>query len=309
MGCTVTMDRKPASQAEIRSFKRQISLSDLERFLRTKINRGLISNSDLQTKRQIETASNAPRPSDHLQVYGRICTTRGADAPPVNLSDVPGRKTVFLFGPDTVHGALVEHIHDPYAMLLKLGFLPEYIHMKLFKQKACYWLVILTPTQESFKSTSSSHGNLISIPTVPATWEGLLSFIHACYPEALPAVQAHWDIITTKPVEYFEEKSDVRFIDAIADHQAPDFMSYQKFKELPQPQKDWETRLFLYCEIRILELFSGDGHTWTEAGAKGEKEYLAPNYHFETDLGPENYIVIPLKVDIPQDIKDKYDDR
>ena len=86
-------------------------------------------------------------------------------------------------------------------------------------------------------------------------------------------------------------------------------MSYARFCTLPKPQKDWETRLFLYCELRIFELFSGDGHTWSESGVKGEKEYLCPNYCFAKDLGPENYIIVPLNVQVPPAVREKFDDR
>lgn len=132
MGCTVTMESRPASNTEIRSYKRQLSLSDLERFLRTSIERRLTgknSESDLKVKTQLESAGKSP--NDRLQVYGRLCTTKDAGTAPVNMSDTPGRKTAFIFGPETVYGALIENIHDPYTMLLRLGFLPEYIHLKV----------------------------------------------------------------------------------------------------------------------------------------------------------------------------------
>ncbi|XP_071479260.1 uncharacterized protein [Diadema antillarum] len=281
-------------------YKRQTSLSDLEIFLKTSIERNE-GNDISDAVREKEEQS----PSYQTQIYGRICTTKNPETPPVNLSDVPGRKTAFLFGPDTVFGALIRHIHDPYAMLLKLGFLPEYIHMKACKQKACYWLVLLSADPSG--TSSDAHPSSPFVKPVPATWEGLLTFLGKCYPDALLAVRAHWSLITSKPVEYFEEKSPVKFIQALSDPTGPDFMTYSKFLSLPKPQKDWETRLFLYCELRILELFSGDGHTWSEAGVRGEKEFMSPNYSFESDLGKENYIILPLKVVVPPDIREKYD--
>ncbi len=58
-------------------------------------------------------------------VYGRICTNTTT-----KLAAAPGRKTAFVFGPET----LVSEVFltkSPYEILLHLGFLPEYIHLKV----------------------------------------------------------------------------------------------------------------------------------------------------------------------------------
>ena len=58
-------------------------------------------------------------------VYGRVCTNTTS-----KLAAAPGRKTAFVFGPETF---LSEAFFNktPYELLLHLGFLPEYIHMKV----------------------------------------------------------------------------------------------------------------------------------------------------------------------------------
>ena len=58
-------------------------------------------------------------------IYGRVCTNTTA-----KLAAAPGRKTAFVFGPETlVSKAFVTK--SPYELLLHLGFLPEYIHLKV----------------------------------------------------------------------------------------------------------------------------------------------------------------------------------
>ncbi|XP_038067571.1 uncharacterized protein LOC119737352 [Patiria miniata] len=227
-------------------------------------------------------------------IYGRICLTEGANRQtiPAKLSSAPGRKTAFVFGPDTVCGALLEK--KPYELLLHLGFLPEYIHLKACIQKSKYWIVLLSGSLNNQQN-----------PIVPATWEGMEELIGTCYPAALEPVLSHWPTIKTNPVEYFEKEVDFRFITAVSDPTGPLYMSYDKFKSLPRPQTAWQTRLFLYCELRMFELFSGDGLTCREDGTKGEKEYVCMNYELE-NIDRKHWLAIPLDVEVPQEVRMKY---
>ena len=59
------------------------------------------------------------------EVYGRICNTEGC-SPPTVLSDTPGRKTVFVFGPDSIESIILKQ--DTYKCLQSLGFDQEYIY-------------------------------------------------------------------------------------------------------------------------------------------------------------------------------------
>ena len=161
-------------------------------------------------------------------------------------------------------------------------------------QNSKYWVILFSPQQ------GPNH-----TPVLPATWDGLKEFVSNCYPDAADSVNEHWEIIKTKPVEYFEEQAGFKFIQAVSDPSKPLYMSYDKFKSLAKPQKDWEARCFLYCELRIFELFSGDGVTKDTEGKNGEREYICLNYE-KADLGEENFKAIPLEINVPEDVKEKF---
>ncbi|XP_033107763.1 uncharacterized protein LOC117109504 [Anneissia japonica] len=218
-------------------------------------------------------------------IYGRICTTSSADDMPVKLSDQPNRKTAFVFGPETVCSTLLQY--QPYEMLIHLGFLPEYIEMKVKLHKKAFWVVLLYP--ESLPQ---------STPILPATWDGVLKFVQSSYPDAFQIVKQHLYVMKNNPVEFFEAQAGLKFIDVLHDPEGPNFMSYSRFRRLPPPQLEWETRLFLYCEVRIFELFTGNGFTKTANGLKGEREYICENYDLQK-LGEGNYVAVPLTVHIP----------
>ncbi|XP_071957628.1 uncharacterized protein [Antedon mediterranea] len=221
----------------------------------------------------------------HHAIYGRICTTSNAANQPVKLSDQPNRKTAFVFGPETVCSTLLQF--QPYEMLLHLGFLPEYIKVKVVDQKKAFWVVLLYP--DSVPQCT---------PILPATWDGVLKFVRRCYPDAFQIVKQHLYIMKNNPVEFFEAQAGFKFIDALHNPDGPNFMSYARFRMLPPPQLEWETRLFLYCEVRIFELFTGNGFTKRSDGIQGEKEYICENYEL-TMFGDENCVAIPLTVCIP----------
>lgn len=58
------------------------------------------------------------------EVFGRICSTEGP--PPNTLSTSPGRRTVFVFGPDSVNLIILKQ--NAYECLQSLGFDQEYIY-------------------------------------------------------------------------------------------------------------------------------------------------------------------------------------
>lgn len=58
-------------------------------------------------------------------VYGRVCRTRGEEAPVALSSDLE-RKSVFLFGPDCVESILAEG--SASGMLHSIGYDRDYFH-------------------------------------------------------------------------------------------------------------------------------------------------------------------------------------
>ena len=62
------------------------------------------------------------------EVYGRICTSVDT-SPPDRLATTPGRRTVFLFGPDAMQNIVLRS--NTYDTLLRLGFDRPYIHYEV----------------------------------------------------------------------------------------------------------------------------------------------------------------------------------
>lgn len=55
-------------------------------------------------------------------VYGRICSS---GSHPEKLTDTPGRKTAFVFGPDAISSVILRS--DSYSAIFRLGFTKDYI--------------------------------------------------------------------------------------------------------------------------------------------------------------------------------------
>ena len=80
------------------------------------------------------------------------------------------------------------------------------------------------------------------------------------------------------------------------DENHPLWMSYEKYKQSSKSPLD--TRLFLYCHLRLLELFRGDGFTYDQKGERGIKEFILPNQ--KCALLGDNYKFVPVKVELPK---------
>ncbi len=124
------------------------------------------------------------------------------------------------------------------------------------------------------------------------------------YAEAHDEVLAHRDEMHSKSVSDFEKEAGFKFLDAKknmsgSDPSLPPFHNYKYFLSLPCPRKVWQVRLFLYCELRLLSLFKGDGYTYKENGCRGTKEYLCPNFTLSS-IDKRQLAVIPMTVTIPE---------
>ena len=166
------------------------------------------------------------------------------------------------------------------------------------EKKCTFWLLLFKPLAYL---TSSSQDPLL----VPATWAGVSNIVHSMYPKAYSDFTQHFEALKKTPFEQFEEEAGFEFLQSIKNEResspevAP-FYSYDKYCSLPEPRKAWQVRLFLYCEMRLLKLFRGDGCT-VSASAEGSTrclEYLCPNIRI-TDLDSEHSELIPMSVSIP----------
>lgn len=161
-------------------------------------------------------------------------------------------------------------------------------------KQADYWMILL-------KKIDNESKNPFNPTIVPANWNGLKSCITEYYPLALENCNHHWDAIISSSIETFEKAAGFKFITAMKDVHGQSFMNYTKFCLLSKPVQAWQVRFFLYCELRIFELFNGDGFTYGESGEVGEKEYISPNFKL-SDMNQDDIIVVPLQIDIPEHV-------
>ena len=125
---------------------------------------------------------------------------------------------------------------------------------------------------------------------VPATWDGVMKLVNKYYPLAANDCRRHLEVMKTKSCEEFEEEAGFKFLDAkistsSSGKDLPPHYSYEYYCSLPDKgkRKAWQTRLFLYCELRLFELFTGNGRTLSISGkdngydSSGPLEYISPN--------------------------------
>ena len=125
---------------------------------------------------------------------------------------------------------------------------------------------------------------------LPATWDGVMKLVDKCYPLAADDCWKHLEVMKTKSCEEFEKEAGFKFLDAKISNSnsgkdAPPHYSYEYYCSLLDKanRKAWQTRLFLYCELRLFELFTGNGRTLSVSGkdsgynSSGPLEYISPN--------------------------------
>ena len=161
-------------------------------------------------------------------------------------------------------------------------------------ERASFWLVL-------FKPSACHHANKDFV-TVPASWNGVDQIVRTLYPAAHSSMAEHWDSLRNNTFDHFEKEAGFEFIEARrnidgAVPNGPPFYSYDYFCRLPQPRTAWQVRAFLYCELRLLKLFRGDGLTGS-GGEGGLREFLVPNISLAS-LNPLHSAVIPMTVVMP----------
>lgn len=132
-----------------------------------------------------------------------------------------------------------------------------------------------------------------------------MDLVKLCYPLAAPDMEQHLDELRSTPFEEFEKAAGFHFIDTHhSTSSGPPSYKYAEYCELPTPRKAWQTRLFLYCELHLLELYTGDGRTHSDGLSVRHKEYLCRDVSLEALR--ERGIpcdAIPLTVVIPEQKK------
>ena len=171
--------------------------------------------------------------------------------------------------------------------------IPLYYSTQMVEQKSSFWLILFT-------RDASPGPELLSISH--ATWDGVIQHIRDTFPEALDDVIRNMIELQQRKFEEFEEEAGFQFLDAKKNRHgegipgSPPYFSYEYFCTLPKPRTAWQVRAFLFCELRLLKLFTGDGYTCNEGGG-GQRllEYLGPNVQLE-ELDPVKSVVLRMNV-------------
>jgi hypothetical protein len=157
-----------------------------------------------------------------------------------------------------------------------------------------YWLILFKPTEK--------HKDLF----VPAIWDGVTRIVNSMYPNVYSDLLQHLPTLKNTPFENFEEEAGFPFLECRRniDGSFPDkppYYDYEFYCSLPKPHTALQVRLFLYCEMRLLEMFRGDGYASTTVDPQSVHclEYLCPNLQlleFDQDclaVLPMTHISIP----------------
>lgn len=159
--------------------------------------------------------------------------------------------------------------------------------VQLVEKKCQYWLLLFQPTEEL--------RNLF----VLATWDGVAHIVHSMYPNVYPDLMQHLSILKNTPFEDFEKEAGFAFLECRRNISGtfpdkPPYYNYDFYCTLPKPRTPLQVRLFLYCEIRLLEMFRGDGYaSTTEPDSVPSLEYLCPNLRL-SQFDEEHLAVLPM---------------
>ncbi len=150
---------------------------------------------------------------------------------------------------------------------------------------------------------SDSNKGLFHI--VPASWEGMVEHVSYYYPDAKEDLIKHYKVLQDTPFEEFEREAGFTFLDSKRNKNKecvyPPYFGYNQFVQLPKPRTAWQVRAFLYCELRLLKLYSGDGYTVVEgSNQKGVQEYLCPNLSLSSIKKHSKCAILPLNLTADQ---------
>ena len=225
------------------------------------------------------------RSGEH-SLFGRILSW-SKDGYPTELSQ--GRLTAFLFGEDAIRGVGDRVMSDPFGVLMELGLKADYVRWKIEVAREGYWLVL-------FRVRSDTES---PVRAFPATWGGVGDMLAWKFPEALDEFNHHRVTLSSHSCEFFEKESGIDFMKCLQLKQECDavspYFSYARYLACAVPRSSWQVRLFLYCELRILEFFVGDGYTLTPDKKPGYKEYISNSINLSL-IPADDLLVVPLQI-------------
>ena len=171
----------------------------------------------------------------------------------------------------------------------------KFLFFQVEVKKNIHWLILFTDPEAAISEFCLHQ----------ATWDGVLGLCRQFYPEAVDDVERNLHVLKTRPYAQFESDSGLTFLDCKNDAAHPFHLNYERFVALPPPRSAWQTRLFLFCELRLTELYAGDGYTQSDGadgdsfGGKRYQEFICKNYELGGLVEKGLAVILPLTVTLP----------
>lgn len=196
-------------------------------------------------------------------LVGRVLKGR-APADFARLSHDADRRVVYLMDPEGL-ASLVGLDGD--ETLARIGYRPDYVAVR--RAQGYRFELVVFPARSD---------------VVPATWDHLPGIVERAYPGAGPLVEAHLPTLQATAFEDLVAASGGYPWHAVRDRGRghPRFFDAATYAQ--EHEEAWQTRAFLYCELRLTDLYSGDGYTREPGGSRGLAEWATGN-HALADLG------------------------
>lgn len=193
------------------------------------------------------------------------------------LTDKPGRRTrVMTLGPDGLEALLGR---DHLEMLTKVVcYTDTYIRRLVVDQEEMFKLVVFSVGTDDAPE---------------ATWDNVVQVVTHDFPQLSGKLFAALPGLKSMTFSELQEQAGFNFADADQEGH-PSFMTGERLAVCAG--SPGEVRAFLYHIQHLRELFSGDGYTYTQAGERVVKEYMAPNQPLSR-LG--EHLLIDLTIDLP----------
>jgi hypothetical protein len=159
-------------------------------------------------------------------------------------------------------------------LLKQVGYTPEYIQ-SLYQDHYTFKLVV-------FSANSNA---------LPATWDNVVSLLMRAYaPGVGKIIENQLNSLKSKSFDEIESEAPTKFaIIHKRGERDPEYITEEKL--LMSKGELWKVRSFLYHQLRLTELFSGEGYTRLSAGTRAAPEYITLNGNI-SEL--PNVKVIPL---------------
>ena len=225
------------------------------------------------------------------ELSGRLCHGSATDAMFGRglLTSDRWKRLSWIFGPDALPMFLGK---DAREICVLLGFGEEWLNDKIPKGKK--FKLAIFPSK--------------AVDAQCATWEGVTYLLEKHFPEVWPKVSRHLPEIQNMGIDEIETMAGYDMCktnlvgrrggewDTEGESDDPNYTSLQRL--LNREGTLVQVRQFLWDEVGIKGLFSGDGRTVNDKGERGPNEYLAKNRRLEdiegcvvVDAPVEKYLI------------------